>query len=206
MKTFLKFISLLKSLHGIHQQLKSQKERLEFYVINVRIFPATAARGLVYAVSYSPTYNTTDVMDNNNLATAILAQIQISIALIGKIRKPSIEPIVLAERWGITPEKAQKTIQATMQRGIRTMLHPLLWQHFRAIDNNLWYHHLAYPVVSDTKIASTVSKRGNRCAQVYPTDFGWARAFPMASRNEAHVTLSLLFAGHGVPPACIHEN
>ena len=40
-------------------------------------------------------------------------------------------------------------------------------------------------------------ERGNRCAQVYATDFGWAKAFPMASRSKAHETLSLLFARDG---------
>ena len=71
-------------------------------------------------------YYAADVMDNDNPATALSAQKQISIALIGMVGKPSVEPIVLAKRLGITPEKAQKTIQATMQRRIRAMPHPLL--------------------------------------------------------------------------------
>ena len=54
--------------------------------------------------------------------------------------------------------------------------------------------------------ASTVSRRGNRCAQVYATDFGWARDFPISSRSEAHETLLLLLARDGVPPACICNN
>ena len=53
---------------------------------------------------------------------------------------------------------------------------------------------------------STVSRRCNRCAQVYATDFGWARAFSIPSRSEAHETLSLLFARDGVQPACIGNN
>ena len=60
-------------------------------------------------------------------------------------------------------------------------------------DRNLCYNCLTHPVFSDTMFASTVSRRGNRCEQVYATDFGWARAFPMASRYEAHETMSLLF-------------
>ena len=91
--------------------------------------PVTTARGPVFVsavVSYSLTYNAADVMDNDNLVSALEAQIQLSIALIGMIRKPSIDTIVLAKRWDITPEKAQKTIQAKTQRGISTMLHPLL--------------------------------------------------------------------------------
>ena len=63
--------------------------------------PATAARGPVFVstvVSYSLAYNATDVVDNQNLTTALEAQIQVSIALIGTVRKPSIDPIVLAKR------------------------------------------------------------------------------------------------------------
>ena len=69
------------------------------------------------------------------------------------------------------------------------------------IDRNLCYCHLAHSVFSDTVFASTVSRRGNRCAQVYFVDFRSTRAFPMASRNEAHMTLLLLFARDGVLPS-----
>ena len=75
--------------------------------------PATAAKGPVVVsavVSYSLAYDATDVMDNDNQATEPEAQIQTSIALIGTVRKLSIDPIALAKRWGITLEKAQKTI------------------------------------------------------------------------------------------------
>ena len=91
--------------------------------------PAIVTKRPVYVstvILYSLTYDVADVMDNNNLATALLIQIQISIALIGMVRKPSVETIVLDMRGGIAPEKAQKTIQATIQREIRTMLHPSL--------------------------------------------------------------------------------
>ena len=47
-------------------------------------------------VSYSLACDIAGVMHNNNLATALEPQIQISVALISKVRKPSIDPIVLA--------------------------------------------------------------------------------------------------------------
>ena len=165
--------------------------------------PATVVRGLVYvstAVSYSLAYYDSDVMDNDNIATTLSALIQVSRVLICTVRKLSVEPVVLAKRWGITPEKAKKTIQAKKQRGIRTMFHPSLLKLFRTNDRNLSYHCLACPVFSDWMFASTVSKRGNRFAQVYVTDLRWARAFPMASRSEEHETLLLMFARDGVPP------
>ena len=82
--------------------------------------PTTAARRPIYVstvILYSLAYDDSNVMDNDNLATALLAQIQISVALIGLVRKPSVEPTVLAKSWDITPEKALKTIQARMKRG-----------------------------------------------------------------------------------------
>ena len=65
---------------------------------------------------------------------------------------------------------------------------------------------MAHTVFSDTMFASTVLRRGNRGAQVYATDFGWARAFSKASRSEAHETLSLQFARDAVLPASICDN
>ena len=82
------------------------------------------------------------------------------------------------------------------------MLHPLLWRQFKTNDQNLHYHRLVHPVFSNMMFASTVSRRGNRCAQVYATDFGWARAFSMALGSEAHEILSLVFVRDGVLPAC----
>ena len=68
-------------------------------------------------VSCSLAFHAADVMDDNNLLTALSTQIQISVTPIGMVRKPSVEPTVLAKSWDITPEKALKTIQARMKRG-----------------------------------------------------------------------------------------
>ena len=38
------------------------------------------------------------------------------------------------------------------------------------------------------------------------TDFGWARAFKMASRSDAHETLLLLFARYGVESKSFCDN
>ena len=52
---------------------------------------------------------------------------------------------------------------------------------------------------ADTLISGTVSKRGNKYAEIFATDFGWARAYPMKRKGEAHEALSLLFQRTGVP-------
>ena len=54
-------------------------------------------------------------------------------------------------------------------------------------------------MVADTLISGTVSMRGNKYAEIFATDFGWASAYPMKRKSEAHEALSLLFQRTGVP-------
>ena len=51
--------------------------------------PITAARGPVYVsavIPYSLAYEAADIMDSDNLSTALSAQIQVSIVLIGMVK------------------------------------------------------------------------------------------------------------------------
>ena len=98
--------------------------------------PATAARGSVFVMQFSHTHWLTML-----LMLWIMTILQLHLQ--PRFRKPSVEPIVLAKRWGITPEKAQKTIQATSQRGIMTILYPSLSRRFRIFGRNLRYCLLA---------------------------------------------------------------
>jgi len=43
-------------------------------------------------------------------------------------------------------------------------------------------------------------------AQIFATDFGWSRCFPMTCQSKAHEALGLLFAWDGVPPNMIIDN
>ena len=59
---------------------------------------------------------------------------------------------------------------------------------------------------SDTLFATTVSRRGNRCAQIFATYVGWSCLFPKKLKSEAHGGLSLLFQQDWVPPTMICDN
>ena len=72
------------------------------------------------------------------------------------------------------------------------MFHSSLSKWFQTNHCNLSYHCLVHPVFSDTMLASAVSMRGNKCAQIYAADFGWSRVNPMTSTSKAHEALSLL--------------
>ena len=56
------------------------------------IIPATAARGKVYVSTVI-----LNLLAYDNVATVLLAQIQISIVKIGMVKKPLIDQIVLAK-------------------------------------------------------------------------------------------------------------
>jgi hypothetical protein len=44
-----------------------------------------------------------------------------------------------------------------------------------------------------------LSRKENKAAQIFCTDFGFVRAFPMKRESEAKEALSLLFHRDGVP-------
>jgi len=69
----------------------------------------------------------------------------------------------------------------------------------------LWYKRLLHTVFTDTMFALTVSRQGNKMAQIYSTSFGWARAHPMKRKGETHETLLLMFHGDGVPPTMVTD-
>jgi hypothetical protein len=59
------------------------------------------------------------------------------------------------------------------------------------------------PVFGDTMFAGTESKNGNKCCQVFTTNFGWAHHHPLKQKGEAHEALSLMFKRDGIPSKMI---
>jgi len=136
---------------------------------------------------------------------SMIASVRISSLETVKTRT-GIDAAKLARNWGIGLERAEKTIQVTTQRGVRTVLHPSLSRRFRTNDRQLRYRRLPIECFTDTMFATAQSwHRQNKCAQVYCTADGWTRAFPIKKRSEAHETLSLLFKRDGVPNVMVMD-
>lgn len=132
---------------------------------------------------------------------------QVCVKAVETAKAPSsINPMDLVKRWKISPKSARKTVKNTTCRMIRNILHPSLSRRFRTNDRALRYNRLRHDVYGDTLIAKVPSwKRGNKYAQVFATRFGWARAYPMRSKGDAHEAVSLLFQQCGVPPVMITD-
>ncbi len=82
----------------------------------------------------------------------------------------------------------------------------MLSHHFLTNDSMLCYKRLPHTTFTDTMFAGSVSKQGNKAAQVFATSFGWAQAHPLSHKGEAHEALSLLFHHDGVPPVMVCDN
>ena len=127
------------------------------------------------------------------------------ISAMSVIGRSTIDPNILAQRWGTSVWTAEQTIKKTTQRVIRTVLNPALSRRFRTNDRQVWYRHLPINVFTDTMEASLKSTRGNQYAQVFCARNNWTRAFPMKKKADAHEGLSLLFARDGVPSTLIMD-
>jgi hypothetical protein len=82
-----------------------------------------------------------------------------------------IDLLILAARWLISPERAKRTVLRTTQHGVQMCVNPTLAHRFLTNDWMLQYNRLPHPVFTDTLIAGTSSKRGNKYEQVYATSF-----------------------------------
>ncbi len=168
-----------------------------------------AARGpeLILNDLQSLTTDLADLMHDCNFHQVLTAHViasSIDTSLSGHVQSHKtalIDFMTLAGRWMIAPDHAKKTVQRTTQQAVCTCLNPMLAQQFPTNDRMLCYKRLPHTTVTDTLFAGTPSHSGNKCAQVYSTSFGWARAHPMIRKGEAHETLSLFF--HHVFLTCL---
>jgi len=155
---------------------------------------STRGRGYTVASAQSAAYDVVDITDQTNFGTALENAICVTVSQVETSkRKNKVDHITLAQRWAIPPSKAKKTVQVTTQRGIRTIAHPSLSRRFRTNDRQLRYRRLPSDMYTDTMFSKVPSQLNDKCAQVFATDFGWARAHPMKAKADAHEALSLLF-------------
>jgi hypothetical protein len=164
--------------------------------------------------SISSTYtDLIDITHDDNFHQALSSNVVISsldtgMSMTGNVRArkaPGVDFMTLSKRWCISPHKAKRTLTKTTQRGIQKCLDPSLTRRFPTNDRMLRYKRMPHACFTDTLVAGTTSRQGNKYAQAYCTSFGWMRAHPMKRKGDAHETLSLLFHRDGVPPVMIMD-
>jgi hypothetical protein len=153
-----------------------------------------------------------DALDDDVLGLVLEARVAVTLSedathiTNGTIRSQTHKPIdylTLAKRWCITPERARHTIDTTTQCGVRTCLYPDLSRRFSTNDRMLRYARIRNDVFTDTMFANIKSRQGNKCAQIFATNFGWVFAVPLMTKGDAHDALSIFLRRYGAPPAMI---
>eukprot|EP00970_Alexandrium_tamarense_P016340 scaffold6369_cov118-Alexandrium_tamarense.AAC.1 len=102
---------------------------------------------------------------------ALEDNVAVTIAYLGtKDRKPDTNHIELANRWGISPDKALRTTRVTTQRGVRHVTNPTLTRRFRSNDRQRRYNRIPHVMFSDTAFskelpdeAEVSGSRGSIC-------------------------------------------
>jgi hypothetical protein len=85
------------------------------------------------------------------------------------------------------------------------MIHPSLTKRYKKNDRQLRYRRLPVTMYTDTMFSTILSRQKNKAPQIFCTDFGFVRAFPLKKEKEAHEALSLLFHRDGVPNVMVME-
>ena len=85
----------------------------------------------------------------------------------------------LSELWGISKERAEKTLHNTTQLMRRTPGHPSLIRRYKTNDRMLRYKRIDTDIFMDTYFSSVESLRGNKCAQLFVSEFNHVRIQPM---------------------------
>jgi hypothetical protein len=93
--------------------------------------------------------------------------------------KAGVDAATLAKNWGIGIEAAKRTRLVTTQRGIMRMIHTSLTKRYNTNDRQLRYRRLPVTMYTDTMFSTILSRQYNKAAQIFCTDFGFVRAFPM---------------------------
>jgi hypothetical protein len=119
--------------------------------------------------------------------------------------KAGVDAATLANNWGIGIEVAKRMRLVTTQRGIRRMIHPILTKWYNTNDRQLRYRRLPVTMFTDTIYSTIISRQENKSAQIFCTDFGFVRSFPMKKKSESHEALSLLFHRDGVPNVMVMD-
>jgi hypothetical protein len=119
--------------------------------------------------------------------------------------KDGVDAPNLVKNWAVGIEAAKRTRIVTTQKGIRRMIHPSLTKWYKTNVRQLWYRRLPVIMFTDTIYSTILSRHKKKSAQVFCTDFGLVRAFPMKLESEAHEAISLLFNRDGVPNVMVMD-
>ena len=114
-------------------------------------------------------------------------------------RHMKVSSELLADRFGIGPARAQRTLRVTTQRGVRSAILPLS-RRYRA-DRVFSVKRLTGKFATDTAYGKIKSLRGNVGSQIYSHKCGFKVSYPIMKVDGNHIgdTLTQFVGDFGVP-------
>jgi len=120
-------------------------------------------------------------------------------------KKNVMSPDGLMKTWDISKHIAENTIKATTHKAVHTVAYPSVERRWPTGDRPLRYKRLNHAVFHDNLKANITSSRGNNCAEIYATDFGWSRIFPMKKESDVHESLDMFLSRYGIPESLVSD-
>jgi hypothetical protein len=115
---------------------------------------------------------------------------------------PTLTKEVLAHKWHIGLDKAQKTLHSTTHTGLRTVIHPLT-HRYQTRQPHMCNPRVEKQLYFDTLFAKTKSLRMHTCDQVFTNCMAYTKFYLTKSKKEAGERLERLITELGVIPATI---
>jgi hypothetical protein len=104
----------------------------------------------------------------------------------------------LTQNLAVPITVARDTVKATTQEFIRSAVHPIE-RRYRTKNAMLKYNRLQCKMYSDTFFSNSPSLLGNKCGQLFVTDFSYMRFVPMKNKSKAGFALQELIQEVGKP-------
>jgi hypothetical protein len=126
-------------------------------------------------------------------------------ALSATERESILTPEILSKRWGISVDRAQKTIAVTTHEGIRNVFLPserkvrkkAPWMNYPSIKGSFY---------TDQFFSKIKSVHGYTGGSIYTNGMGYDRFYPWVTKKEHPDTIMSFIQDVGVPQTLISDN
>ena len=120
-------------------------------------------------------------------------------------RNPPLSKELLARRWGIGINAAERTLTVTTQAGIRKLHNPVE-RRFHTKQSHLRFPTLLGRFYTDTMFFTRTSIRSHTCAQVITNGLGYTHVYPMKTKSCAPDALTDFIHSSGIPAWIVADN
>jgi hypothetical protein len=100
---------------------------------------------------------------------------------------------------------SQKDAPSDHSKGDKKNDSPKSEKRYKTNDMQLRYFRFPVTMFTDKMYSKILSRQENKSAQIFCTDFGFVRAFPMKKESEEHEALYLLLHRDGVPKQMVMD-